>query len=66
MTTDHSQNICIRCTHYYITHDTALPYGCRALRFVSRTSPWREVLAASGTACEYFKAKPAPPRDRED
>ena len=49
---------CIRCRHYYITHDTALPYGCNALHFKSRNAPWREVLAASGTPCQYFSPKP--------
>lgn len=53
---------CIRCTHYFITHDTALPYGCNAMHFKSRNQPWREVLAASGTPCQYFSPKPGTTR----
>ncbi len=30
---------CRSCEYYYITHDPAAPYGCRALGFKSRRNP---------------------------
>lgn len=56
---------CRQCTHYYITHDLGLPYGCRALGFKSRIQPCLEVLAASGAQCQYFAARPNSPPRRE-
>lgn len=50
---------CNRCAAYFITHDPAFPYGCRAMGFSSRRLPCREVLAASGVACRYYQPKPA-------
>lgn len=48
---------CNGCTFYYVTHDAAFPYGCRALAFKSRQLPSREVLIASGQACQLFAAR---------
>lgn len=50
---------CQLCAHYYITHDVAFRYGCRALGFKSKTQPCREVMAASGEPCHYFARKEA-------
>ncbi|MBR0567302.1 hypothetical protein J5J83_14360 [Azoarcus sp. L1K30] len=66
MNTENRAVSCLGCAHYYITHDTALPYGCHALRFKSRAQPWREVLAASGSPCQYFAAKAAATRAGRD
>jgi hypothetical protein len=49
---------CHHCCHYYITHDIAFRYGCRALGFKSRGQPGRDVLDASGEPCRYFEPKP--------
>ncbi len=48
---------CPHCRHYFITHEAAFPYGCRALAFKSRRLPWHEVLAASHAPCQAFSAK---------
>jgi hypothetical protein len=48
---------CNRCTHYYITHDQAFKYGCRALDFKSKQQPIRDVVEASGLPCLYFEVK---------
>lgn len=48
---------CKRCACYYITHDPAFPYGCRALEFKSRRQPCLDVLEASGQPCRYFRGK---------
>jgi len=49
--------LCLRCRHYYITHEVTMPYGCHALGFRSRRMPCQEVLAASGVICQAFAAK---------
>jgi len=48
---------CWKCRHYYITHDTRFPYGCRAMDFRSRRLPCLEVLAASQAPCLMFQKK---------
>jgi len=48
---------CLQCIHYYITHDPARPYGCRALGFKSRINPARLVFETSGLHCQLFTAK---------
>jgi len=48
---------CPNCRHYFITHEVAFPYGCRALAFKSRRLPSHEVLAASHAPCQAFTAK---------
>lgn len=48
---------CNQCAHYYITHDTRFPYGCRALGFKSQQQPIRVVMEASAQQCHYFQRK---------
>ena len=48
---------CRDCMHYYITHDAAFRYGCRALDFKSRRLPEREVIDASGQPCQYYSRR---------
>ena len=48
---------CYRCRHFYITHEPAHPYGCRALAFKSRQLPAVAVRASSGMACQLFDPK---------
>ncbi|MDK9708635.1 MAG: uracil-DNA glycosylase [Desulforhopalus sp.] len=48
---------CLLCIHYFITHDPEKPYGCRALRFKSRTIPSRVVFESSGMNCQLFAGK---------
>jgi hypothetical protein len=50
---------CTRCAHYFITHDPAFPYGCRALDFKSWRPPMLDVLESSGQPCLYFQAREA-------
>lgn len=54
---------CTACRHFYITWDTAFPYGCRALGFKSRTIPAHEVRTASDLACQFFKEKSVVEKD---
>lgn len=51
---------CLKCTHYFITHDPGRPYGCRAMAFKSRTSPAQVVLQSSGMNCQMFTPKKRP------
>jgi len=48
---------CLKCIHYFITHDPVAPYGCRALGFKSRTIPARVVYESSGMHCQLFSLK---------
>lgn len=48
---------CQVCRHFYITHDPASPYGCRAMGFKSRHYPAVVVYASSGLPCQLFQAK---------
>ena len=51
---------CLKCIHYFITHDPGRPYGCRAMAFKSRTNPARVVYENSGIICQlYTPKKPA-------
>lgn len=46
--------------NYFITHDPARPYGCRALGFKSKTNPARLVYESSGMQCQLFSPKKRP------
>ncbi len=48
---------CNKCTHFFITWDKNLPYGCRAMKFKSKKNPSIAVLESSGIACMLFKRK---------
>ena len=52
-----SRPSCIKCVHYYVTHDSAQPYGCRGMGFKSAKNPAAMVFASSGIECQIFKAK---------
>lgn len=54
MRTDTAGTRCKGCLHYYITHDAAFRYGCRALDFKSRRQPVLDVIEASGQPCQYY------------
>ena len=53
---------CPACCHYYITHDKAFPYGCRAMGFKSRSTPSLAVFSSSGMECQMFRKKERPRR----
>jgi hypothetical protein len=48
---------CNQCRHFFITHEAARPYGCRAFAFVSARLPSLEVRANSGYDCEAFEER---------
>lgn len=48
---------CFKCEYFYITHDPDFPYGCRAVRFKSRSMPSKEMYVNSGMECQLFKQK---------
>lgn len=43
---------CFQCRHFYITHETSLPYGCQA-----RQLPALVVRTNSGMECHLFTPK---------
>lgn len=51
---------CTACRHYFITHDTSFPHGCRALDFKSWRLPMLDVLESSGQSCLFFCLKRRP------
>lgn len=50
---------CVKCAHYFITHDVRFPYGCRAMGFKSQQSPQNEIIAATGTHCLAYEVRAA-------
>ena len=49
---------CLRCVHYYSTHDPALPRGCRQYRFKTKNIPSIIVKKETGEDClSYTKRK---------
>ncbi|OPY05365.1 MAG: hypothetical protein A4E67_01971 [Syntrophaceae bacterium PtaB.Bin038] len=42
---------CFECRHFFITHEPAWPYGCKAMGFKSRELPCAAVLRNSGEPC---------------
>ena len=51
---------CLKCRHYFITHDPQQPRGCRAYGFKSRELPAQVVLATSGLPCHFFTPRLPP------
>lgn len=52
-----TENKCRSCFNFFITHDQAKPYGCRALAFKSKRYPAIVVFETSGLECQLFKPK---------
>jgi hypothetical protein len=48
---------CYACRHFWVTHERAHPYGCRAFGIASTRIPSAEVRAASGHECRAFESK---------
>ncbi|MEA2085321.1 MAG: uracil-DNA glycosylase [Thermodesulfobacteriota bacterium] len=48
---------CFHCSHFYITYESAHPYGCRAVGFKSALFPAAVVYANSGMECLMFSEK---------
>jgi hypothetical protein len=48
---------CFECRHFFVTHEPAHPYGCRAMGFKARELPCGAVLRNSGEACLSHEPK---------
>ncbi|HIJ78674.1 MAG: uracil-DNA glycosylase [Desulfobulbaceae bacterium] len=48
---------CMECFHFYITHEPAHPYGCRAIGFKSSQYPAVVVYKNSGIHCQLYRPK---------
>jgi len=56
---------CFGCRHFFITHEPALPYGCRAMGFKSRELPCSVVLRSSYVHCLLLEPRgKSPERSR--
>ncbi|MCU0531138.1 MAG: hypothetical protein MUE76_03485, partial [Syntrophales bacterium] len=51
---------CSECRHFFITHEPAHPYGCRAMGFKSRELPCTVVLRSSDGPCLLHRPKGKP------
>ena len=60
----HERPNCHGCVHFYITHEPAFPYGCKALTFKSAQYPALTVFASSGMPCQLFVRKTAALKSR--
>ena len=48
---------CNSCKYFYITWNQKLPYGCRAMGFISEKLPCIDVLVIEGRDCLSFEGK---------
>jgi len=48
---------CRNCKNFFITHEPAQPYGCRAMGFKSRRIPSLVVFETSGMHCQLYAPK---------
>jgi hypothetical protein len=48
---------CFTCLHFFVTHEPAHPYGCRAMGFKSAQLPTMTVYISSGIHCQTFVPK---------
>jgi len=49
---------CLKCLHFRITWEPALPRSCIVFGIKCRNLPSLEVLAATGQRCPSFELKP--------
>ena len=49
--------VCGKCQYFFVTHDPALPWGCRAFGFRAAQLPNLLVFASTGTNCARFEEK---------
>jgi|TARA_B110000977_G_C10704589_1_gene348768 hypothetical protein len=50
---------CNSCKYFYITWNKKLPYGCRAMGFISEKLPCIDVVVIEGRDCLSFEEKNA-------
>ncbi|MBU0730593.1 MAG: uracil-DNA glycosylase [Proteobacteria bacterium] len=48
---------CFQCVHFYITHESDHPYGCRGIGFKSSRMPSIVVFTNSDMECQMFTIK---------
>ncbi|MBI5558567.1 MAG: uracil-DNA glycosylase [Deltaproteobacteria bacterium] len=48
---------CFTCRFFFITHEAAHPYGCRAMGFKSKKIPVLVVFESSGLECQLHEKK---------
>jgi hypothetical protein len=51
--------VCGNCQYFFVTHDPARPWGCRAFGFRAAQLPNSLVFASTGTNCARFDDKRA-------
>lgn len=48
---------CFGCRNFFITHEPAHPYGCRAMGFKTKKMPSQVVYESSGMECQLYLKK---------
>ena len=48
---------CLRCIHYYSTHDPSLPRGCKLYQFKTQNIPSAVVKRETGKDCLGFELR---------
>jgi hypothetical protein len=48
---------CFGCRHFFVTHESTHPYGCRAMGFKTAQLPAITVYANSGLSCQAYSPK---------
>ena len=56
---------CIKCIHYFVTHNHAKPHGCRAMGFKCMQNPADMVFSSSRMECQLFQAKPTANKNKK-
>ncbi|SDN35414.1 hypothetical protein SAMN04488502_1216 [Dendrosporobacter quercicolus] len=51
------KSVCRNCRFFYITWDSAYPYGCKVMGFKSKNLPCVVTRQVSGQECLSFAAK---------
>jgi hypothetical protein len=49
--------LCTGCDYYYVTWETGVPHGCRAMGFKSRDYPYVIAQHVSGMVCQMYRAR---------
>ena len=57
---------CLKCIHYYSTHDPVLPRGCKLYKMKSKQFPSMLVRKESGKDCMGFELRIKKDKDKLD
>ena len=50
---------CQGCRHFFVTHDSKRPWGCRKFGFKGKSLPALVVFQSTGMHCAYYQQNPS-------